>query len=1052
MRSRISRAIFLGGLAATLLASPALRSDELEASEPQTPGALQVERPGGEKVELPLRHTDVRVEINAFVARTTVEQTFSNPFDEPVEAVYTFPLGHDAAVDDFELIVGDRVIRGEIHRREEARQVYENARRAGFQAALLEQERPNIFTQSVANLEPGSDVVVRIRTVEVLRYEAGMYEYVFPLVVGPRYIPGGRAPAAAAAARGAVEDQPMTGSSPPTVAVPDAPRITPPVLRPGFRSGHDVAIDVDLDAGVPVAELSCASHRVLKRAAGRTGYRVRLAHDDTLPNKDFMLRWSVSSETPALGLMAHRTGVDGFFTLLVQPKGEVSGLEAAPKEIVLVLDTSGSMSGVPIEASKRFVHEALKTLGPRDTFNLVRFAGNAEVFSPEPLPNDPDLIARALRWVERLSGGGGTEMLAGFRAAFSLPPDPDRMRMVVFLTDGYIGNEQQILSAIGEVLGQARIYTLGVGSSVNHSLLDHMARLGHGAYVFILPDDEADQAVERFRAWVTRPYLTDIEIDWGALPVMDILPEQPRDLFSGQTLAVVGRYVGAGAGDVVVRGKLGGSYWEQRLAVELPGREQEHAALASVWARHRIRELLLASPGGATPAIEAEVTALALEYRLMSPFTSFVAVDDSRVVNPSGESSTVHQALPVPKGVSFEGVFGAEGPPALRPAPVQPEQVVEDDALRGPAGGISVHVYDSAGQPLPGAMVTIVHSLAYVKETRLITDARGSADFPVLRPGPGYAIKVSFPGFSDIVQSDLRVVGGKSTSIPLTMIAEITEKVKVTAERQVVSLDSTRTSTRFSDDFIHDMPVPGRFYQNVLALAPGVQGAEGAGNPNVHGARDRDFKAIVGGISNVEPLTGQWMSRVNANSIEEMEVITAGAGVEFGQERVRGDARHVLEAAIRVLADLAEDGRLSPAEGRPALAALLAAQREDGALASAAGVHAIATWGLAEAAGAMPDDPWVRGAAEKATAHLLGKTSGPVVDVEAQRWCEMVARWLRPTLDPAAAVLPVDAGKPLLDMLRAAQGVSLTGGSVGRHPLGRLIAALPRGHLKVARM
>ena len=354
-------------LFATLLVA-AIGPTAASSDDPSSPGALRVTRPNGAVVEMPLRHTKVDIEVTAFVACATIEQVFSNPFADPVEAVYTFPLGDRAAVDDFELQVGERTIRGVIKRREDARAAYEQARAAGYQAALLEQERPNIFSQSVANLEPGKTISVRLRTVETLRYERGVYRLAFPLVVGPRYIPGG--------------------------SVADPTTINPPVLRPETRSGHDVEVAVTIDAGVPVTNIQSPSHKTVVNATGTRGANVRLAGDDAIPNKDFLLRWSVASERPALGLLAHRDGIDGFFTLLVQPKGEVGPVEAMPKEITFVLDTSGSMSGIPLEASKRLVAKALHALGPRDTFNLIRFAGDNDVYSKDPLPTTSDRSTR----------------------------------------------------------------------------------------------------------------------------------------------------------------------------------------------------------------------------------------------------------------------------------------------------------------------------------------------------------------------------------------------------------------------------------------------------------------------------------------------------------------------------------------------------------------------------------------------------------------------------------------------------------------------------------
>jgi Ca-activated chloride channel family protein len=939
--------------------------------DPSTPGALGVRRADGAIVEMPLRHTKVAIEVTAFVARATIEQVFGNPFAEPVEAVYTFPLGGRAAVDDFELVVGERTIRGEIKRREEARATYESARAAGYQAALLEQERPNIFTQSVANLEPGKTITVRLRTVETLPYERGVYRLTFPLVVGPRYISGG--------------------------SVHDTSRVTPPALPAGTRSGHDVEIAVTINAGVPLKKLESPSHKTVVQQTSAATASVRLADDDTIPNKDFLLRWSVASERPAVGLLAHRSGLDGFFTLLVQPKGEVGPSEAMPKEITFVLDTSGSMSGIPLAASKRFASKALNALGPRDTFNLIRFAGDNEVYAKDPLPNDGQAIASALAWFDRQQGGGGTEMLPALKAAFARPVDPNRLRVVVFLTDGEVGNDDEILAEIGKVLGDARIYTVGIGSSVNHSLLDRMADLGRGAYAFVRPDERADDALEAFRSWVTLPYMTDLSIDWGALPVADISPERMRDLGSGQTLTLVGRYLTAGEGNVVIRGKLGGRYWEQTIHVVLPERQVGNEALAAVWARARIEELLRNAGTLAPTSVEAEVIALCLTYRLMSPYTSFVAVDDSHVVNPSGESRVVHQAVPPPEGTSLEGIFGKSGPAGLREeadTDEEPEDIEDyelDDVTAervnaGVVGGVvgSVPAFIANVDPLTGAFVNLVAS--DTGEQLTVISAGAGAEFG-------------------------RAQGGFAQILPPPPVPV------------------------FSATYVADLPVAGRFYQNVIAIAPGVADSDGDGNPNVHGARERDFKTMVGGISSVN--------------------------VEF--EESRDSRERLLTTAFRVLADLSDDGKLSPAEGRPALAALLAAQRGSGAIAEDVEVHAVATWALAEAASSMPSDPWVAQAKTKAVDYLveLAEPNGwprrpdGAVDVETTRWARFVLGSIQPM---SVSSIAVPTGQPALPyaQMRAALAAARSGGkppkTAGQSSFDRLLRTIGRGNLRVVRV
>jgi hypothetical protein len=641
------------------------------------------------------------------------------------------------------------------------------------------------------------------------------------------------------------------------------------------------------------------------------------------------------------------------------------------------------------------------------------------------------------------------------RAAFALPPDPNRLRVVIFLTDGYIGDDQEILSQIGGVLGDARIYTVGIGSSVNRYLLDRMADLGRGAFVALRADENTDDALEAFRSWVTMPYLTDLVVDWGSLPIADVTPERIRDLGSGQTLTLVGRYLFGGAGDVVVRGRLGGRYWEQRLRVTLPERETRHESLASLWARSRIEELMLIQPGNVPESVRAEVTSLALSYRLMSPFTSFVAVDDSVVVNSGGPSITVHQALPVPDGVSFEGVFGSAGPAALRDAGLQAATGTSAPA----AGGLRVRVIDAADKSaVIGASVTLSNTNKLVATSSIMTDQDGIAVFPWPRNGGGYVITAIMDGYAGIRQ-DAQVSGNNTKEWVIALAPVHVERVTVMGEKSQVDLDENQASAKFSSDFIQDLPVAGRFYQNVLGLAPGAspapprsisKAADGDGNPNVNGARERDFKTSVGGISSVDPLAGQFLNRVASDSIEDLTV-TSGATA------VRDDL--VRDAALRVLADLADDGKLSRAEGRPALAALLGAQVNSGAVSRDVIAHALATWALDEAAQALPKDTWVSAARAKAVDYLAGlatpggwpASAGQSMDPEATRWGRLVMGMIRPSV---VASIPMPAGQPspqykrLREAIAAAKSGQPPAPAKGRDPFDRLVASIGRGKLR----
>ncbi len=618
-------------------------------SLPITQGDLRAYDDDGKELTFPLKHTRVNAEISGFIAKVMVTQIFENPYDKPIEAIYVFPLPQDAAVEEMVMQVGDRVTVGEVHRREEARLIYEIAKARGKVASLLEQERPNIFTQSVANIRPGDEVWITICYTELLIYDKGAYEFNFPMVVGPRYMPGS-----------AVGKQ-GTGWSPDTTAVPDASRISPPVLKPGYRSGHDIDLEVTIDAGVAIQNLASKSHKIdiLEQSGSRAA--LRLAPDDTIPNKDFTLRYEVAGEKPQMALLTHRSGFGGYFLLMIQPQVEPTGADLIPREVVFVLDVSGSMSGLPIEKSKEVVKKSLDGLAPDDTFRIITFSGSAQVMSEEALPNTPENIQRAKEFIDQQRGGGGTEMLKGVQAAMSAPLDPAYMRIVVFLTDGYIGNETQILAAIEEKLGPSRVFSFGIGSSVNRYLIQRMAEVGRGEAQFVRQDQDPEKAVQRFVERIQKPCLMDIEIEWGGLQALDVYPSRVPDLFAAQPVFLVGRYENSGSSVVTLRGTVAGQPFEQHVDVLFPDWQGENSALTSLWARMQIKELMAKQFKGEIPEIVEQITNLALDYHLMSQYTSFVAVDDATEDLSLEEPITVTQPLPMPEGVSFEGIFGPQG-------------------------------------------------------------------------------------------------------------------------------------------------------------------------------------------------------------------------------------------------------------------------------------------------------------------------------------------------------------------------------------------------------
>ncbi len=597
-----------------------------------------------------LEHTNVEAEVSGFLASVTVTQVFSNPYPEPLEAIYVFPLPEQAAVDGMEIVIGERVIRGVIKTRDQARAVYEQAKAEGKTAALLDQERPNIFTQSIANILPGEQLRVRIHYVERLEYEGGEYAFNFPMTVGPRYVGGAALPF-----------RQGEGTSADTTTVSDASRITPPVLPPDVRSGHDIQLSVRIDSGVELSELQSTSHevRISREAASKA--KVELAPHDTVPNKTFTLKWRTAGQHIQAATLTHRDPVDdtGYLLVMLQPQLSPADAEVVPREIYFVLDTSCSQSGPPIEKSKAITREVLQHLHPEDTFQILNFDTVVTRFAPQAVPNTSDNVSRALPYVESFWGGGGTDVEVAVREAMTPANDPTRLRMVMFFTDAFIGNDDQVLSTLQRALRpQTRIFSAGVGNDVNRHLVRSMGELGRGAWTFVNLQRSDEEVAREFEQRIRGPVLTNLKVDTDALPLFDVYPKTLPDLFQGQPLFLIAKYKGSGEGILRINGEVRGEPRTFELRVELPEKAPENAALESLWARQRIQDLMGQTYRGETPELVNQITQTALQYSLMSKYTSFVAVENVVRTDPSNPG--VKELVPVelPEGTSYAGVFG----------------------------------------------------------------------------------------------------------------------------------------------------------------------------------------------------------------------------------------------------------------------------------------------------------------------------------------------------------------------------------------------------------
>lgn len=639
------------GLAAFIVASTA-RAAEFAA--PRGGELLFKDANGEAMVPAPLVFTGVEIDVSGVVSRTRVTQRFVNPGNDWREGVYLFPLPEKSAVDHLDMTIGERRIVGEIRERQQARATYEQAKREGKKAALVEQERPNLFTTNVAPIGPGEEIVVAIEYQETLRYDQGAFSLRFPMGMTPRYIPG--APITTGGG-GRAED---------TDVVPDASRIAPPVVHPGVGKINPVAITVRLDPGFRLARLASAYHPVDIEETADHRYKVTLENGPAPADRDFALSWvpEVGAGPGAAVFVQKAQGRDYALALLI-PNLPPQEAPRAPREVTFVIDTSGSMEGTSIVQAKAALMLAVDRLRSGDRFNVIEFNSHARSLFASPLPVDPSTLRQARTFVNALRANGGTEMREALETAFAAPQAEGLVRQVIFLTDGAVGNEGELFALIRARLGERRLFTVGIGSAPNSHFMTKAAQFGRGSFTYIGDVREVQEKMGTLFRKLESPLLTDIAITWPGKA--EAWPKVVPDLYAGEPIVVTAA-LSAAQGEVALTGRVGNQPWRATLPLAANG---TGSGLGVLWARAKIDALLdEVVVGASADDVRNAVMAIALEHHLVSKYTSLVAVDITPTAPPSAFVQKTALPVNLPQGQSHEAIFGGL-PQTATPATLQ---------------------------------------------------------------------------------------------------------------------------------------------------------------------------------------------------------------------------------------------------------------------------------------------------------------------------------------------------------------------------------------------
>ena len=693
MKSVVRLFALVGGFLAFMSLSASVQAAETEMDDSTLSPYFLVKSNDPAVDRLPLLLTSADVKIAGVIADVTVTQIYKNEGTQPLEAIYVFPGSTRAAVYGMTMTVGDRTIVAKIQEKQQAKQTYETAKKAGKTASLLEQRRPNVFQMSVANILPGDNIRVELKYTELLVPTSGVYEFVYPTVVGPRY--------SNQAAATAPESEKWVAN--PYIPEKSAKELTeePPYL---------FDITTHLSTGIPLQMVNCSSHDVKIDYQNPSAAAISLSEEvmiekiskmpperlsvvkqalfdlygedfGNLPlfyqrilaagtasaqpieteqvrtvkefggDRDYVLRYRLADKNIESGLLLYKGESENFFLLMVQPPANVTSQVIPPRDYVFIMDVSGSMQGFPIDTSKTLLRNLISGLRPTDTFNVVLFAGASAALSEQSLPATAENVEKALRMIDQQQGGGGTELLPALRQALALPRSEGVSRSIVIATDGFVNVETEAFDLIRSNLNQANMFAFGIGSSVNRLLIEGIARVGMGEPFVVLKPEEAAEKAEQFRRYVQSPVLTQIQWEADGFEVYDVEPLSIPDVLAERPILLFGKWQGTPTGQISVRGVSGIGEYRQAFAVSDAKMDDTHAALRYLWARKRIELLGDYNKLSANDARVKEITNLGLAYNLLTEYTSFVAVDEV-VRRTTDNLQTVKQPLPLPQGVS----------------------------------------------------------------------------------------------------------------------------------------------------------------------------------------------------------------------------------------------------------------------------------------------------------------------------------------------------------------------------------------------------------------